>query len=344
LNLNEPVLLLRSLKGCPLSIVFAMFLLRKPMGVEALARATAYSKGTVEDSLDALQTMGLVVKTSRYNGWQLTDKGYQLPLFDQDNYPAEEGAEPEPQQPAERESQNLRLPAEASDEGKPTQIELTARPIEIESQNLRLEPETSEPDPVTPSGESQNLRLDLEGETGAEPEPQQPAERESQNLRLPAEEEGAEDQKINVESQNLRLPEPLPCTHDVLKHVVVLNTDSDIRNLKQQHEHESRKGTHAHEELVQAVAEVFMADKATPEQARESAINLVNMAGPKLVRLQLDYFPARCEQAKASPKGLRNRSGLLVDSIRKNYPPPPVVDSGEKSWYSQEEFNELIEH
>lgn len=131
----------------------------------------------------------------------------------------------------------------------------------------------------------------------------------------------------------------------VLKHVVV---DSDSfeneSKTKQQHEHESRKGTHAHEELVQAVAEVFMADKATPEQARESAINLVNMAGPKLVRLQLDYFPARCELAKASPKGLRNRSGLLVDSIRKNYPPPPVVDSGEKSWYSQEEFDELIEH
>lgn len=135
----------------------------------------------------------------------------------------------------------------------------------------------------------------------------------------------------------------------VLKHVVVDSDSSlsDKKEQKQQHEHESHKGAsaHEHEELIQAVAEIFESDRATPDQARQSAISLVNMVGHKLVRLQLEYFPARCDQARASPKGLRNPSGLFVSSVRKNWPPPPAASSSdEKSWYSQEEFDQLIQH
>jgi DNA-binding GntR family transcriptional regulator len=330
-----------------------MFLFHKPLGVEALARATAYSKGTVEDSLDALSAMGLVVKTSRYNGWQLTSQGYQLPLFDPDNFPKEGEA----QSPEERESQNLRLPEQANTEVAEVAQVLEQDPAgQIESQNLRL-PAEGEPAQLELAAgaeeiESQNLRLDLEGG----PETEQPAERESQNLRLPTEEEGGEGQKINVESQNLRLPADM----HVLKHVVVLDSDSSTESLKQQHEHESGAPARAEdgvdeipektsvpevdrEAVIQAAAEIFRGDGASAGQAKKSATNLVEEFGAAQVAAQLEYFPRRCEIAKKSKRGLDNASGLFVRSVKENYP-PPAKEPEHSTWYSQVEYEQLIDH
>jgi biotin operon repressor len=341
LNLNDPIFVLRSLKGCPLSIVFAMFLLRRPLGVEALTRETGWSKGSVEDGLDALRAMGLVVKTSRYNGWQLTNKGYQLPLFDQDNFP-QEGEAGEVEEPvtgesqgnsyAPRASENLRLPAEASPEAwgresqnlrlesedQPQQMELTAAPAEIESQNLRL-----------------NLKDN--------PEVGDQKNRESQNLRLPGEKEGAEGQEINVESQNLRLDEPLVGTHgthDVLKH-----DDDVLKNLDSlKHHHESGTSTPAHEEaevdpeeletVIQAAAKIFWEAGHTLPNATRLATNLVNQYGAERVRRQVDFFPDRV--------GLEKPGGAFTASVKFDWPPQPKPK--DKAWYTEEEFKRYIDH
>jgi hypothetical protein len=73
--------LTRTLKGSPLTVLFAMLLLRRPLGVTELETITGYDRKTVRKGLKTLQGLMLVTQTQRFFGWQLTDRGYQLPLI-----------------------------------------------------------------------------------------------------------------------------------------------------------------------------------------------------------------------------------------------------------------------
>jgi hypothetical protein len=60
---------------------------------------------------------------------------------------------------------------------------------------------------------------------------------------------------------------------------------------------------------------------------------------------QLSYFPRRCELAQASADGLRNPSGLFIRSVQGDWTAPAQTQKkSSRTWYTQEEFDELIEH
>ena len=80
-QLQEAASLIQAIQGTPLTILFAMLLLRRPLGITELSRLTGYHRQTVRKGLLQLKFLNLVTQTSRYIGWQLTNKGYQLPLI-----------------------------------------------------------------------------------------------------------------------------------------------------------------------------------------------------------------------------------------------------------------------
>ena len=75
-------LLLRSLKGAPLSVLVALFAFGPASRAEMIVN-TGWKKGAVDDGLRLLEGLGLVVRPS-FKKWALSDGVRQLPLF---NYP-----------------------------------------------------------------------------------------------------------------------------------------------------------------------------------------------------------------------------------------------------------------
>lgn len=131
------------------------------------------------------------------------------------------------------------------------------------------------------------------------------------------------------------------------KHVVdssLNNSDSDSESQsKQQHDqHGTAKNC---SDLIQAMANIFIEDGAAPDVAQSKAGDLIEKYGLKRCQRQLSYFPRRCELARASAEGLRNPSGLFIRSVQHNWQPPPQTrKNSSKTWYSEEEFNRLIQH
>lgn len=76
--IENPVRLIRELKGAPLSIIFALSLVRQRVTQEWLERSTGYTDKPVSQALAYLQEIGLVNKTGA--GWQLTGSARQLPM------------------------------------------------------------------------------------------------------------------------------------------------------------------------------------------------------------------------------------------------------------------------
>lgn len=79
--MNNPLLLLRALKGAPLSTFIALAVLRQPVGVMQISDATGYYKTAVSQALRVLADLGLACQIARFNSWQLTDMGQQLPMW-----------------------------------------------------------------------------------------------------------------------------------------------------------------------------------------------------------------------------------------------------------------------
>lgn len=75
---ENPIALVRALKGAPLSVLFALFLLKQPVTQEFLERTTGYTDKPVSQALAYLQENGLIQKVAR--GWLLTGEARQLPL------------------------------------------------------------------------------------------------------------------------------------------------------------------------------------------------------------------------------------------------------------------------
>ncbi len=72
----------RALKGAPASIILAMLLMPEQVGVGTmeLTTMTGYGKDAVRRGLRTLETIGMVQKIGRYNGWVLTAQARQLVL------------------------------------------------------------------------------------------------------------------------------------------------------------------------------------------------------------------------------------------------------------------------
>ena len=78
-NIN-PLTVLRSLKGAPLSCLMALMFATQPVGKEWLSRITGYSDKPVSAALDYLLEMGFVTCSGRYESWQIKQNVFQLPL------------------------------------------------------------------------------------------------------------------------------------------------------------------------------------------------------------------------------------------------------------------------
>jgi hypothetical protein len=77
---QSPTALLRELKGAPLSVLIALLINRQTTGEKWIIAATGYSQNKVREALTHLSEIHLVTRAGRYNAWQLTQEGYQLPL------------------------------------------------------------------------------------------------------------------------------------------------------------------------------------------------------------------------------------------------------------------------
>ena len=111
MSLQSPTALLRQLKGAPLSVLIALLINRQTTGEKWIIAATGYSQNKVREALTHLSEIHLVTRAGRYEAWQLTQEGYQLPLG-LDLVAGSSG--PGQIYDTNQESQNLTLPALSS--------------------------------------------------------------------------------------------------------------------------------------------------------------------------------------------------------------------------------------
>lgn len=78
LNSDNPIRMVRELKGAPLSILLILRIVHQPVSNEFIEGATGYTDKPVRKALKYLQEIGLVVQNSK--GWILSTGGQQLPL------------------------------------------------------------------------------------------------------------------------------------------------------------------------------------------------------------------------------------------------------------------------
>lgn len=71
---------LRTLKGAPISILFALFFAHQPVGESWLVTVTGYSQNTVRRGCEYLEEIGYALRNGRYDGWVLANGTVQLPL------------------------------------------------------------------------------------------------------------------------------------------------------------------------------------------------------------------------------------------------------------------------
>ena len=87
LNVDGNRMILRALKGAPVSVVLALMMARGGLGVRELQGWTGYSDKPVRAALRVLGELGLVQRHAYHSGWLLTARGRQMVLG--------EGATPE---------------------------------------------------------------------------------------------------------------------------------------------------------------------------------------------------------------------------------------------------------
>ena len=78
MNVENPIRMVRELKGAPLSILFALSIVQQRVSQAWLERSTGYTDKTIAQALGYLHEISLVDWTSA--GWQLTGEAKQLPL------------------------------------------------------------------------------------------------------------------------------------------------------------------------------------------------------------------------------------------------------------------------
>lgn len=80
-TIENPLELVGSLKGAPISVYLVMLIVRQPLGETWIAQVTRYSQMVVHHALIYLSVKGLVRQISRFNGWVLVEEVAQLPLM-----------------------------------------------------------------------------------------------------------------------------------------------------------------------------------------------------------------------------------------------------------------------
>jgi hypothetical protein len=78
--LNNPISLVRELKGAPLSCLFACLIAHQAVGAEWVARVTGYTDKPVKQALLLLEELGFLVRINRCH-WGLSAGAAQLPLM-----------------------------------------------------------------------------------------------------------------------------------------------------------------------------------------------------------------------------------------------------------------------
>jgi hypothetical protein len=78
MNLDNPIRMVRELKGAPLSILFALSVAHQRVSQAWLEGVTGYTDKPISSALAYLEEIGLADHTS--SGWKLTGKAKQLPL------------------------------------------------------------------------------------------------------------------------------------------------------------------------------------------------------------------------------------------------------------------------
>ena len=78
--IENPIRLVRELKGAPLSILFAMAIAGQNIGAEWLSRVTGYTDKPINQALLLLEEYGFIARINRYH-WGLTAGCKQLPLM-----------------------------------------------------------------------------------------------------------------------------------------------------------------------------------------------------------------------------------------------------------------------
>jgi biotin operon repressor len=73
------VVMVRALRGAPLSCLVALALSNNPVGCAWLTRVTGYSDKPISEALKTLREFGLVDCNGRYDGWRLVES-VQLPF------------------------------------------------------------------------------------------------------------------------------------------------------------------------------------------------------------------------------------------------------------------------
>ncbi len=160
---ENPLGLLRMLKGCPLAALFALGLAHQPVGRAWIAQVTGYSQNTTQQALEYLVEIGLAARSGRYEGWSLAAGAEQLPLMfpmpegdekgERQNLTLPDGAAPEAGEESER--QNLTLASDTAPEAGAGASEGE----EHERQNLTLAGGTKPEMGASEGGERQNLTL-----------------------------------------------------------------------------------------------------------------------------------------------------------------------------------------
>ncbi len=84
MQIENPIAILRQLKGAPLSVLIALSLARQRVSEQWLARVTGYSVRSVRDGCEYLKEINLADRLGRYDGWILTVDVFQLPLMNPD--------------------------------------------------------------------------------------------------------------------------------------------------------------------------------------------------------------------------------------------------------------------
>ncbi len=97
--------------------------------------------------------------------------------------------------------------------------------------------------------------------------------------------------------------------------------------------------------MIEAIAAIFINDGAEPEVACDKAASLIEKHGEECCERQLGHFPRRCELARASEEGLRNPSGLFIRSVQDDWAAPsPTQKNPPRTWYTDEEYENFIQH
>lgn len=78
MNVENPIRMVRELKGAPLSILFALTIVQQRVSQAWLEGVTGYTDKTISTALSYLEEVGLADHTSA--GWKLTGAAKQLPL------------------------------------------------------------------------------------------------------------------------------------------------------------------------------------------------------------------------------------------------------------------------